>query len=157
MAATRSPSPGSSQHDLIVALHTEQVRRVLAQTARLIVHLARGPYSLTMIAPSDLEDRYLQLVATLMRRDLEPHQQLAQLREIVLAPDPQSEVSHDWREVSSEPLPGSATSDSESPEGHSVQYRCHRCGARGHRLVFSAGVTLYPIISEIPSCRRHQP
>jgi hypothetical protein len=60
-----------------------------------------------------------------------------------------SSVPHDWVEVGVDDLP---ETNHASP-GQSIKYECRSCGAKGYRIVFPTSVTLYPIVSESPTCR----
>ncbi len=98
---------------------------------------------------SDWEERCALSMDVIDRDDLPDAEKLRRIRGLLSGGFAEEEErTHDWVESGMEPLPAM---DGGSP-GHSMQYRCRRCGARGYRIVFATSVTMYPIVTEQPYC-----
>lgn len=99
----------------------------------------------------DWEERCALALNELDRTDLDNATKLTRTRRILTGEADTKAAdlrTHVWLEVGAEALPGT----DESSPGESIRYRCKRCGAEGHRIVFPTSVTLYPIVSDNPYC-----
>lgn len=98
----------------------------------------------------DWEERCALALGEIERTDLDDEQKLDRVRRMLtgeLGED--DETAHDWVEVGMDAIPGTSSS---SP-GNTIHYRCQTCSAVGYRVVFPTSVTLYPIVSDVSSCK----
>lgn len=100
---------------------------------------------------ADWEERCALALEEIERMDLDALAKLNRVRRILtgnLTPDDDVRA-HDWAEAGMDVLAGTASSG----PGQSIQYICRKCEARGYRIVFPTSVTLYPIVTDSPTCR----
>lgn len=98
----------------------------------------------------DWEERCALALNEIERTDLDDAQKIDRVRRMLcgeLGED--DERAHVWVEIGMEAIPGT---ESSSP-GNTIHYRCRDCRAHGYRIVFPTSVTLYPIVSDVPSCK----
>jgi hypothetical protein len=117
-------------------------------------HLARSRLALyacsTMSDMPDWEERCALALSEIDRKDLDDTTKLDRVRRMLTGElDEDDDRAHVWAEIGMDPIPGTHSS---SP-GNTIHYRCRNCNALGYRVVFPTSVTLYPIVSDVPSCK----
>jgi hypothetical protein len=98
----------------------------------------------------DWEERCALALQEIERTDIDDAHKLERVRMMLTGElDEDGERAHVWVETAMEPMP---KTDNSSP-GNTIHYRCRNCHAIGYRIVFPTSVTLYPIVSDVPSCK----
>jgi len=98
----------------------------------------------------DWEERCALALEEIERSDLSDAEKLQSVRRILLgSSDDSNERAHVWVEIGMDTISGTECT---SP-GNAIHYRCQKCKAIGYRIVFPTSVTLYPIVSEVTSCK----